>query len=148
MHPLVLIHFHRTSNDKIGNSCKPICGQKEGGFRRGNLTGTDFEVAQTQVYLKICVFSQAAFSIRGLSRKEIRKLTVKNEMYVKSMKHTVSHQKLPKSASCESLALKVSRSFSGPMALEADSGLLAANEVRRLQALPCSSAFGANAFSK
>ena len=78
----------------------------------------------------VLVLVQVAFSIRGLSRKEIRKLTVKNEMYVKSMKHTISHPTLHKSASCESLALKVSRSFSGPMTLESGTELLGPDEVR------------------
>ena len=58
---------------------------------------------------------QAAFGIRGLSRKEIRKHEVRAEMFVNSLRHAPLPQTIPKSESCDSLNLKVSRSFSGPI---------------------------------
>ena len=49
---------------------------------------------------------------------------MENEMYVKSMKDSTSQPTLTKSASCESLTMKVSRSFSGAMAQQSGSHLL------------------------
>ena len=80
---------------------------------------------------KVSAILQTAFGIRGLSRKQITKLTVKEEMHVTSARRIASMpQNLPTSASCESLNLKVSRSFSGPINLQnVGSGLVSSDEV-------------------
>ncbi|CAH1781490.1 unnamed protein product [Owenia fusiformis] len=57
---------------------------------------------------------KVAFGIRGISRKEIARFGTKNEMFLKSQNNMAEVPHLPKSTSCESLDLKVSRSFSGP----------------------------------
>lgn len=59
-------------------------------------------------------FFQVSFGFKGLSKKSIQKLTVKNEMYVRSKRNMVANSmghQIPKSASCESLNLKVSLPF-------------------------------------
>ncbi|XP_074657980.1 GTPase-activating protein skywalker-like isoform X1 [Tubulanus polymorphus] len=57
------------------------------------------------------LFKVAFRNLRGFTKKEIHKLQVKNEMYLNSVRHLqVPH--LTKSASCESLDLKVSKSAS------------------------------------
>lgn len=63
--------------------------------------------------LKIYFF-QVGFGIRGLTRKEIRKLQLKHEMYVNSrnlLNHDVTN-------SGSNTGLHMSRSFSGPVALQ------------------------------
>ena len=52
------------------------------------------------------------FAIRAFSRKEIDKLTVKNGMLVKSNRNFMDASHITRSASYESLDLKISRSFS------------------------------------
>ncbi|XP_064638457.1 GTPase-activating protein skywalker-like isoform X2 [Lineus longissimus] len=56
---------------------------------------------------------KVAFSIRGFSHKEIKKLQIKNEMFLTSKRHMQQVPHLTKSASCDSLDLKVSKSMSG-----------------------------------
>ena len=64
-------------------------------------------------FISVDGFLRVAFGIRGLSRKQIRKLMTKEEMYVTSTRHVAAMpHNLPTSASCDSLNMKVSRSFS------------------------------------
>ncbi|KAL3847322.1 hypothetical protein ACJMK2_018237 [Sinanodonta woodiana] len=65
--------------------------------------------------VKVDKFLKVGFSIRGLSRKELRKLQVKHEMYINSRSLITSHEL---SNSSSGTNLKVSRSFSGHIALQ------------------------------
>ncbi|XP_060604259.1 GTPase-activating protein skywalker-like isoform X2 [Ruditapes philippinarum] len=55
---------------------------------------------------------KTGFSIRGLGRKEIRKLQVKHEMYVTSTKHVNNFNE------GQASRLSITRSFSGPIVLQ------------------------------
>lgn len=76
-----------------------------------------------------------SYKIR-LTRVQIRKLEKKSEMYVKSLRHqSYDKNALKKSESCESLNLKVSRSFSGPIIPVTDQTDLRAERRRSFQSV-------------
>lgn len=76
-----------------------------------------------------------SYKIR-LTRVKVRKLEKKNEMYVKSLRHqSYDRNALKKSESCESLNLKVSRSFSGPIIPVSDQTDLKAERRRSFQSV-------------
>ncbi|CAD5116941.1 DgyrCDS5780 [Dimorphilus gyrociliatus] len=76
-----------------------------------------------------------SYKIR-LTRAQVRKLEKKNEMYVKSLRHqSYDKNALKKSESCESLNIKVSRSFSGPILSVYDETDLKAERRRSFQSL-------------
>lgn len=56
------------------------------------------------------------FGLRGLSRKLLQSLTVKKEMYVKSLRRSNAiPQSIPQSVSCDTLNLQVAPSVVAPM---------------------------------
>ena len=60
------------------------------------------------------LFYQVAFSIKGLSRKEIKKLHLKHSMYIKSVTKAHIHD----DQNGGGLRVSMSRSFSGPIILQ------------------------------
>ncbi|XP_053404919.1 GTPase-activating protein skywalker-like [Mercenaria mercenaria] len=62
--------------------------------------------------VKVDKLLKTGFSIRGLTRKEIRKLQVKHEMYITSTKHINNFNE------SQAGRLSMSRSFSGPIVLQ------------------------------
>ena len=75
---------------------------------------------------------QAAFGIRGLSKKDVIKLKIKKEMFVQSKLNVTSMQSnMPTSPSVDSLSVKVVRSHSGPISMQdINSALLSMEQVR------------------
>ena len=67
-------------------------------------------------YCVMCslLFYQVAFSIKGLSRKEIKKLHLKHSMYIKSVTKAHIHD----DQNGGGLRVSMSRSFSGPIILQ------------------------------
>ena len=63
----------------------------------------------------LCAIFQVAFQIRRFSRKELRKHQLKADIYINSLRNVTITHTLPKSESCDSLNIKVSSSFSGPL---------------------------------
>lgn len=60
-------------------------------------------------------FFKVMFGLRGLSRKVLQALTLKKEMYVKSLRHsTALPQSIPQSVSCDTLNLQVAPLVAGP----------------------------------
>ena len=76
---------------------------------------------------------QVAFGIRGLSRKAVAKLKIKQEMIVQSKINVWSMQSsMPTSPSVDSLSVKVVRSHSGPInAQDIHATLLNLDQVRK-----------------
>ncbi|XP_048249907.1 GTPase-activating protein skywalker-like isoform X2 [Haliotis rufescens] len=65
-------------------------------------------------------FLKIAFGIRGLSRKEIKRLELKHEMYINSRIHIHSAKTdlMMRRASTHSIGVPMSRSFSGPIIMQ------------------------------
>ena len=57
------------------------------------------------------------FGLRGLSRKMLQSLTIKKEMYVKSLRRSAAlPHSIPQSVSCDTLSLMVAPSVAAPTA--------------------------------
>ncbi|XP_071086647.1 GTPase-activating protein skywalker-like isoform X3 [Haliotis cracherodii] len=65
-------------------------------------------------------FLKIAFGIRGLSRKEIKRLELKHEMYINSRIHihSAKNDLMMRRASTHSIGVPMSRSFSGPIIMQ------------------------------
>lgn len=64
----------------------------------------------TLIFVTILCY-QTGFGVRGLTRKEIRRLQVKHEMYITSTKNIANYND-------KAGPMAISRSFSGPIVLQ------------------------------
>ncbi|XP_050388396.1 GTPase-activating protein skywalker isoform X2 [Patella vulgata] len=84
----------------------------------GSNLGVTIKLFCDKMPININKLLKVAFGIRGLTRKEIKKLQVKNEMYVNSKSHIANHEISRVGSNHSVHGVPLSRSFSGPIILQ------------------------------